>query len=124
MRIDVGWDLVAAGVTRYGSPHMRRASLRSVHEFLKLTGAERIDLALVSHHHDDHVCSLPLLQRVFDTDVWCADWFSDLLAHPERYAFPCLWSQPTRIDRELAAGATVTWEGIEIRHFEMSGQMG
>ena len=27
-------------------------------------GAERIDVALVSHYHDDHVASVPLLQRV------------------------------------------------------------
>ena len=121
MVMDLGFDLVAAGLAGMWPTHVRRASLRPVHEFLRLTGAERIDLALITHYHDDHVCSLPLLQRAFDTDVWCADWFSDLLAHPERYAFPCLWPRPTRIDRELTAGATATWEGIEIRVFPMSG---
>lgn len=120
--IDLGFDTLAAGVPAHWSrTHLRRASLRAVHEFLALTGVERIDLALVSHYHDDHVCSLPLLQRVCDTNVWCADWFSDLLVHPDRYAFPCLWPQPTRVDRELGRGETATWEGVEIRVFPMSG---
>jgi glyoxylase-like metal-dependent hydrolase (beta-lactamase superfamily II) len=122
MVIDLGFDLLAAGLPAHKArAHLRRPSLRAVHEFLTLTGVERIDLALVTHYHDDHVCSLPLLQRVFGTEVWCADWFSNLLMHPDRYAFPCLWPQPTRVDRELSEGEIATWEGIDIRVFPMSG---
>jgi glyoxylase-like metal-dependent hydrolase (beta-lactamase superfamily II) len=122
MVIDLGFDSLAAGLPEdFTRGRQGRASLRSVHEFLALTGLERIDLALVSHYHDDHVCSLPLLQRVFDTEVWCADWFSDLLAHPDRYAFPFQWPQPLRINRTLAAEEAVTWEGVEIRVSPMSG---
>jgi glyoxylase-like metal-dependent hydrolase (beta-lactamase superfamily II) len=120
--LDLGFDSLAAGLPAvWPRKHLRRASLRAVRAFLELTGAERIDVALPSHYHDDHVGGLPLLQRVYGTQVWCPAWFSDLLAHPERYAFPCLWPQPARIDRELAAGETVTWEDVEIRVHPMSG---
>jgi glyoxylase-like metal-dependent hydrolase (beta-lactamase superfamily II) len=70
MVIDLGFDQLTAGIPVDFGRSCARGSLRSVHEFLALTGLKRIDLALVSHYHDDHVCSLPLLQRVFDTEIW------------------------------------------------------
>jgi glyoxylase-like metal-dependent hydrolase (beta-lactamase superfamily II) len=122
MIVDLGFDPLAAGLpAHWARTHLRRASLRPVREFLALTGADRIDVAFASHYHDDHVGGLPLLQRVYGTQVWCPDWFADLLAHPERYAFPCLWPQPARIDRELAAGEAVTWDDVDVRAHPMSG---
>jgi glyoxylase-like metal-dependent hydrolase (beta-lactamase superfamily II) len=120
--IDYGYDagrgLLAA---QYSKPYRRRALLHSLDALQKQFGIERIDVALISHFHDDHVCGVPLLQRLFGTQCWASDAFADLLAEPEAHCFPCDWPQPIRIDRRIHFDAIVRWEEYEFRFAPMSG---
>ena len=89
--------------------------------FSRATGSPGIDVALVSHYHDDHVAGIPVLQRVYGTECWCPEWFADILERPEEYAFPCTWPVATVVDRRIPAGVTVEWEGIPFSFTPMSG---
>lgn len=99
----------------------RRPLLHGLKGLKTRFGTERIDTVLVTHYHDDHVNGIPLLQRLFGTDVWAAAHFSDILERPERYDRPCLWHEPIPVARHLPCGETLQWEDVAITLHPMSG---
>ncbi len=105
----------------YSSPPNRRPLLHGLEALERQFGIDRIDVALISHFHDDHVCGLPLLQRLFGTEVWAAENFADLIAHPEAHCFPCNWPQPARVDRRIRLDEEVEWEEYRFHFAAMSG---
>ncbi|MBV9852547.1 MAG: MBL fold metallo-hydrolase [Armatimonadetes bacterium] len=119
--IDYGYDATNIVSTGYPRPANRRAVLHSLEALRERFGIERIDVVLVSHFHDDHVCGIPLLQRLFGTGCWAAENFADLLAHPEAHCFPCDWPVPIRVDRRLPLDEPFTWEEYTFRLHPMSG---
>jgi glyoxylase-like metal-dependent hydrolase (beta-lactamase superfamily II) len=121
LAIDFGYGLGSAGLSTRPSPHLRRATLEPVWALQERAGADRIDVVLVSHYHDDHVASIRLLQRVFRSECWCPDWFSDLLEQPADFAFPCTWPVPTRVDRRITQDKPAEWEGISFHITPMTG---
>jgi len=102
-------------------PERKRALLHSLDGLEKHFGTRRIDTVLVSHFHDDHVCGIPTLQRLFDTQCWVPENFADLLAHPEAHCFPCNWPVPIRVDRRLPLQEKVQWEEFTFHFAPMSG---
>ena len=70
LMIDYGYDWKGAAFPIYPYPANRRVLLHDLECLKKQFGIERIDVVLVSHFHDDHVCGIPLLQRLFDTPCW------------------------------------------------------
>jgi glyoxylase-like metal-dependent hydrolase (beta-lactamase superfamily II) len=122
MAIDYGYHLTTCSAWQgYPKPERRRALLHGLEGLKAQFGIERIDVALVSHFHDDHVCGIPVLQRVFGTECWAAKNFADLLEQPEAHCFPCNWPRPCRVDRRLPFDATFTWEEYTFRLHPMSG---
>ena len=105
----------------YSKPYRRRALLHSIEALKQQFGIDRIDVALISHFHDDHVCGVPLLQRLFNTQCWASVDFADLLADPDAHCFPCDWPQPIRIDRRLRHDEVARWEEYSFRFASMSG---
>ena len=83
LAIDYGYHevrgLLSAG---YSKPYRRRALLHSLDALKHTVGIDRVDVALISHFHDDHVCGVPLLQRLHGTQCWATEAFADLLAQP------------------------------------------
>jgi glyoxylase-like metal-dependent hydrolase (beta-lactamase superfamily II) len=110
LAIDYGYHeargLLAAN---YSKPYRRRALLHSLDALRTAAGIEAIDVVLISHFHDDHVCGVPLLQRLHGTQVWVGESFADLLEQPEAHCFPCDWPQPMRVDRRLPAHSQAQW---------------
>ena len=105
----------------YSKPYRRRALLHSLDALKRHFGIDRVDVALISHFHDDHVCGVPLLQRLFGTQCWASAAFADLLAEPDAHCFPCDWPQPIRIDRRIRFDEIVRWEEFEFRFAPMNG---
>ncbi|MBA3948151.1 MAG: MBL fold metallo-hydrolase, partial [Herpetosiphonaceae bacterium] len=120
--IDYGYHdrrgLLAAG---YSKPYRRRALLHSIDALREQFGIDRVDVALISHFHDDHVSGVPLLQRIFNTQCWASVAFADLLEHPEAHCFPCDWPQPIRVDRRLSLDEPVRWEEYTFHFGLMNG---
>jgi glyoxylase-like metal-dependent hydrolase (beta-lactamase superfamily II) len=119
--IDYGYDAHNITSTNYPRPANRRAVLHSLEALKERFGIERIDVVLVSHFHDDHVCGIPLLQRLFGTECWAGENFATLLEHPDAHCFPCNWPILIQIDRRLALDETFTWEEYTFRLHPMSG---
>ena len=119
--IDYGYTTL--GHMMPGKSHLsnRRSALHGLRGLKKHTGATSIDTCLVSHFHDDHVNGIPLLQRVFGTEVWAGRQFSDLLENPTRYDRPCLWHEPIKVANHIPNGETVYWDDIAITVYPMSG---
>ena len=99
----------------------RRPLLHGIDALRTRFGIERIDVALISHFHDDHVAGVPLLRRVFGTECWAAENFADLLAEPDAHRFPCDWPEPIVVDRRLPLDREFQWEEYTFRLAPMSG---
>jgi glyoxylase-like metal-dependent hydrolase (beta-lactamase superfamily II) len=122
LAIDYGYhQTTCAAWQGYPKPERRRALLHGLESLKRQFGIDRIDVVLVSHFHDDHVCGIPVLQRLHGTQCWVAENFADLLAHPEAHCFPCNWPVPARIDRRLPLDAPFTWEEYAFHLYPMSG---
>ena len=122
LAIDYGYALrTCAGWPGYPKPERRRALLHGLDALKARFGIDRIDVVLVSHFHDDHVCGIPVLQRLHGTQCWAAENFADLLAFPEAHCFPCNWPVPARIYRRLALDTPFTWEEYTFTLSPMSG---
>ncbi len=117
---DYGYDFTTglpAGTDRAG----RRPWLYTIERLKREEGIERIDVAVPTHYHDDHVAGFNLLREVEGTRIWAPDNFSDVLQRPARYDLPCLWYEPIGLDRVMPIGGTVTWEEYEIAIHELRG---
>lgn len=120
LAIDYGYNRVATALVA-PAPERRRALLHGIEGLRAQFGIDRVDVVLVSHYHDDHVCGIPLLQRLFGTQCWAAESFADILAEPHGSAFPCTWPEPIRVDRRLSFDRKVQWEEYEFQLAPMSG---
>ena len=87
--IDYGYH-AARGLlsAEYSKPYRRRALCTASTPCTSRFGIDRINVALISHFHDDHVCGVPLLQRLFDKRCWASADFAHLLASPGCPLFP------------------------------------
>jgi len=121
LALDYGYNMPAAAPPGYSNPWRRRALLHSLDGLKKHTGADRVDVALVSHFHDDHVAGIPVLQRVQGTACWAPEPLADLLEHPEAHCFPCNWPVPIRVDRRIGVDEIVRWEEYTFRFGAMNG---
>jgi glyoxylase-like metal-dependent hydrolase (beta-lactamase superfamily II) len=67
-------------------------------------GVAKIDLALPSHYHDDHVNGLPYLQKHHGTRIWCYENMVDILEHPHGYKLGCTFAGPVAVERAWNRG--------------------
>jgi glyoxylase-like metal-dependent hydrolase (beta-lactamase superfamily II) len=99
----------------------RRVLMHGIEPLKRRFGIDGIEVALISHFHDDHVAGVPMLQRLFGTACWVPENAADLLAQPEAHTFPCDWPQSVRIDRRLPLDQAFEWQEFTFRLAPMSG---
>lgn len=121
LALDYGYDTAGIRFPNRLDLWTRRTLLHSVEALQARTGAGRIDTVLPTHYHDDHVCGVPLLQRLFGTELWVGENFADLLERPEDFDRPCLWPHPMKVSRRLPLGQKFFWDDIAIALYPMSG---
>ncbi|MCE9591394.1 MAG: MBL fold metallo-hydrolase [Planctomycetes bacterium] len=119
--IDYGYFAGVMSFPSYPNPPHRRPLLHGIEGLKQQFGIDRIDTVLISHFHDDHVCGIPLLQRLFGTRAWAAKNFAHLLEHPEAHCFPCNWPQKITIDRRIPLNEKVQWEEYTFHFAPMTG---
>lgn len=121
LAIDYGYHETTCNWSEYSKPERRRALLHGLDGLKQQFGIESVDVVLVSHFHDDHVCGIPVLQRLHGTQCWAAENFADLLEHPEAHCFPCDWPTSARIDCRLPLDAPFQWEEYTFHLHPMNG---
>ena len=111
--IDFGYDMAtdwAAGDDRAA----RLSWLPSVQALKKDFGVDRIEVAIPTHYHDDHVAGLNLLRAVERTEVWSEESIATILAAPSRFDLPCLYQRPIPTDRVVPTDVPLQWHEYEV----------
>lgn len=99
----------------------RRPLLHSLRGLAQRFPGTTIDTVLITHHHDDHVGGIPLLQRLYGTRAWAAEGMAEILENPGDHDRCCLWHEPIPLARKLPCGETCHWENIPITLYPVAG---
>lgn len=118
--IDYGYDMTT-GLPSGHDRSSRRPWLASLPALRRSYGVQDVEVALVTHYHDDHVAGLNLLRDVEGTQVWAPQNVAPVLEAPRDYDLPCLWFDPIPVDRRLPTGAAVRWREHAITVHELPG---
>ena len=112
--IDFGYDVLA---TADSTERLARRTL-----LWSLDGLEhRIEAAIMTHYHDDHVAGLNLLREVTGAEVWAPENVAPVLEDPERYDIPCLWFDPIPVDRRIPLKQPFRWHEYELTVYPLPG---
>jgi len=84
-------------------------------------GMKKVDVAMPSHYHDDHVNGLPYLYHHEGARIWCYRNMTDILEHPHGYKLGCTFPEPVKVDRSIEQGETFRWEEFEFQVFHAPG---
>ena len=101
---------------------------RVVRDMRKHYGLREIDAVNISHYHGDHLFQMHHLQETYGAEVWCHECMAEVMEHPERFNLTCLgiaYGTPipgVEVDRVLADGEVVEWEGFELEAIHLPGQ--
>jgi glyoxylase-like metal-dependent hydrolase (beta-lactamase superfamily II) len=118
--IDYGYDFTT-GLPAGFDRSSRRPWLETIPALKRDHGVDRVEVALPTHYHDDHVAGFNLLREVEGTEVWAAENMVDLLQEPRRFDLPCLWYDPIPVARTLPFGAPIRWHEYEITLHPLPG---
>ncbi|HYH92269.1 MAG TPA: MBL fold metallo-hydrolase [Candidatus Saccharimonadales bacterium] len=118
--IDFGYDFTT-GLPGGTDRSSRRPWLQTIPALKREYGIDRIEVAIPTHYHDDHVAGFNLLRAVEGAEVWAPANMVPMLEDPWRFDLPCLWYDPIPVDRTLSFGQTVSWREYEITVHELPG---
>jgi glyoxylase-like metal-dependent hydrolase (beta-lactamase superfamily II) len=110
--IDFGYDLTGTALSTERAA--RRTLLWSLEALERDHGVGRIEAAVVTHYHDDHVAGLNLLREIEGAEVWAPASVAPILEEPSRYDLPCLWFDPIPVDQTLPLDESFRWHEYEI----------
>jgi glyoxylase-like metal-dependent hydrolase (beta-lactamase superfamily II) len=112
--IDFGYDVMT---TADSTERLARRTL-----LWSLDGLDhRIEAAIMTHYHDDHVAGLNLLRDVTGAEVWAPENVAPILEDPERYDLPCLWFDPIPVDRRIPLEQSFHWHEYELTVYPLPG---
>jgi glyoxylase-like metal-dependent hydrolase (beta-lactamase superfamily II) len=117
--IDFGYDVATTAMPTERAA--RRTLLWSLDGLRRDHGVERIEAAVVTHYHDDHVAGLNLLRDVEGAEVWAPENVAPILEAPERHDLPCLWFDPVPVDRALPLEMPFRWHEHELTVYALPG---
>lgn len=117
---DFGYDMTT-GLPSGGDRAARRPWLASLPALRRDHGVARVEVAIPTHYHDDHVAGMPLLRDVEGTEIWTPAHIAPVLATPLHHDLPCQWFDPIPTDRVLEVGGTVRWREYEITVHDLPG---
>lgn len=90
-------------------------------------GLKRLEWALLTHYHGDHVQYCDLLRERYGTEILATADVADVLAHPEAYRYPCCvdWYgfpfNAVQVDRRLGYEETHRWNGMPVTPIHTPG---
>jgi glyoxylase-like metal-dependent hydrolase (beta-lactamase superfamily II) len=117
--LDFGYDVSTTAMPTERSA--RRTLLWSLDGLRRDYGVERMEAAVVSHYHDDHVAGLNLLRDVEGAEVWAPENVAPIIEAPARYDLPCLWFDAIPVDRVLPFEQPIRWHEHELAVYPLPG---
>ena len=118
--IDYGYDM-STGWPPASGRASRLPWLASLPALKRNFGVSCVEVALVTHYHDDHVAGLNLLRETEGTQVWIPEHVAPILAEPMATDLPCQWFDPIPADRVLPLGGSVDWHEYTITTHDLPG---
>jgi glyoxylase-like metal-dependent hydrolase (beta-lactamase superfamily II) len=118
--IDYGYDFTT-GLPSGTDRSSRRPWLETVPALKQQFGIDRVEVAIPTHYHDDHVAGFNLLRDVEGAQIWAPANMTDLLQQPRRFDLPCLWYDPIPVDRTLVFDRSFRWHEYELTMHELPG---
>jgi glyoxylase-like metal-dependent hydrolase (beta-lactamase superfamily II) len=118
--IDYGYDFTT-GLPAGTDRSSRRPWLETIPALKRQFGIDRVEVAIPTHYHDDHVAGFNLLRDVEGAQVWAPANMTPMLEDPLRFDLPCLWYDPIPVDRTLAFGQSFRWHEYELTVHELPG---
>ena len=118
--IDYGYDFTT-GLPAGTDRSSRRPWLQTIPALKRQYGIDRVEVAIPTHYHDDHVAGFNLLRDIEGAAVWAAENMVAMLEDPHRFDLPCLWYDPIPIDRQLAFGVPIRWHEYELTVHALPG---
>jgi glyoxylase-like metal-dependent hydrolase (beta-lactamase superfamily II) len=118
--IDYGYDFTT-GLPAGTDRSSRRPWLETIPMLKANHGVDRVEVAIPTHYHDDHVAGFNLLRDVETAEVWAPENMDGIFRAPTRYDLPCLWYDPIAVDRRLEFGRSVRWHEYEITVHPLPG---
>jgi glyoxylase-like metal-dependent hydrolase (beta-lactamase superfamily II) len=118
--VDAGYD-ITTGLVPSTRREAKRALLWPLDALRAQYGVERIEAAIPTHFHDDHVVGLELVRAVEGTEVWAPENVAPILLEPRRYDLPCLPFEPIPVDRVLTLGEPLSWHEHELHLHPLPG---
>ena len=85
----------------------------NIDELKRRYGMKKIDVAMPTHMHDDHLNGFPHLMRQYGAQVWCLDNMVDILQTPRGHNLGCILGEPIKVARPLRHGERFKWEEFE-----------
>lgn len=76
-------------------------------------GVKRVDVAMPSHMHDDHMNGFPHLKRHHGTKIWCLDNMVEIFENPRGHNLGCTLGEAFQVDRTFRHGERFRWEEFE-----------
>jgi glyoxylase-like metal-dependent hydrolase (beta-lactamase superfamily II) len=119
--LDWGYDSFVGHPPAATDRATRRPLLTSITSLRRDYGVERVEVAIPTHYHDDHVGGLNLLRDVEGTEIWAAANVAPVIEHPRRYDLPCLWFDPIPVDRVLPFDEPIRWREYELTLYPLPG---
>ena len=118
--IDFGYDFTT-GLPSGTDRSSRRPWLQTIPFLKRDFGIDRVEVAIPTHYHDDHVAGFNLLRDVEGTAIWAPGNMTSILEEPRRFDLPCLWYDPIPVDRTLSFGRPFRWHEYELTVHELPG---
>jgi len=118
--VDYGYDFIG-GIAAGADRASRRPWLYTLDALKKQYGVTKIDVAIPTHYHDDHVAGFNLLRDVEKTEVWASLEIAHILENPTHYDLPCIWYDPIKVDRVLPVEQSIVWEEYLLTLYPLSG---
>lgn len=119
--LDYGFDMITGFPPPTADRAARRPWLPSLRVLKRDYGVDRVEVAIPTHYHDDHVAAFNLLRDTEGTQVWAEQSVARILREPRRFDLPCLWRDPIAVDCEVAPGEPVHWREYELTMYPLPG---
>jgi glyoxylase-like metal-dependent hydrolase (beta-lactamase superfamily II) len=85
-------------------------------------GLGPVDVALISHAHNDHYTGIFALPDRKSFQVWTLDSIAAVVDHPDRFRAVYVDPRTPHVDRQLKAGEVVRWHEYELTIHHQPGQ--